>query len=131
VLVPLAILTAVLVGGAWGAIPGLAQGALRRARSHHTIMMNFIAVALVSYFTQYHYKAPGDPIMQSVPIGAAAHIPASARSCRACRSGIPLNVAFLLAILACALVYVFCGARSGATRFARRARTPRPRSTAA
>ena len=40
----------------------------------NTIMLNFLAVALVSYFTQYHYKVPGDPIMQTLPIGPGAHI---------------------------------------------------------
>ena len=38
-------------------------------------MLNFIAVALVSYFTQYYYKIPGDPIMQTAQIGQGAHIP--------------------------------------------------------
>ena len=70
-------------------------------------MLNFIAVALVSYFTQYYYKAPGDPIMQSVPIGAAAHIPRLGSFVPGLPERLPLNVAFLLAILACALVYVF------------------------
>ena len=38
-------------------------------------MLNFIGIAMVSYFTQYHYKIPGDPILQTAPIGEAAHIP--------------------------------------------------------
>ena len=37
-------------------------------------MLNFIAVALVSYFTQYHYKIPGDAIMQTAQISPSAHI---------------------------------------------------------
>jgi simple sugar transport system permease protein len=75
VLVPVAVLTAIAVGGAWGAIPGWLKARFGAHEVITTIMMNFIAVALVSYFTQYYYKAPGDPIMESVPIGAAAHIP--------------------------------------------------------
>src|SRR3982751_3236739 len=70
-------------------------------------MMSFIAVALVSYFTQYYYKAQGDPIMQSVPIGAAAHIPRLGDFVPGLPSRIPVSVSFLLAILACVLVYVF------------------------
>ena len=41
----------------------------------NTIMLNFIGIALVSYFTQYHYKVPGDAILETAPIGKAAYIP--------------------------------------------------------
>src|ERR1051325_148602 len=107
VLVPLAILTAVVVGGAWGAVPGWLKARFGAHEVITTIMMNFIAVALVSYFTQYYYKKPGDPIMQSVEIGAAAHIPRLSSFVPGIPERLPINVAFLLAILACALVYVF------------------------
>ena len=75
VLVPLAILTAVLVGAAWGAIPGWLKARFGAHEVITTIMLNFIAVGLVSYFTQYYYKAPGDLIMQSVPVGPGAELP--------------------------------------------------------
>src|SRR5918912_1049914 len=104
-LVPLAILTAVAVGALWGAIPGWLKARFGAHEVITTIMMNFIAVALVSYFTQYYYKAPGDPIMQSVPIGAAAHIPRLGDFVPGLPARIPVNAAFLLALLACALVY--------------------------
>jgi simple sugar transport system permease protein len=106
-LVPLAVLTAVAVGACWGAIPGWLKARYGAHEVITTIMMNFIAVALVSYFTQYYYKAPGDPIMQSVPIGGAAHIPRLGDFVPGLPERLPINVAFLLAILACALVYVF------------------------
>jgi simple sugar transport system permease protein len=106
-LVPLAILTAVLVGAGWGAIPGWLKARFGAHEVISTIMMNFIAIALVSYFTQYHYKAQGDPIMQSVPIGRAAYIPRLGDFIPGLPSRLPINVAFLLAIVACALVYVF------------------------
>src|SRR5205814_1979536 len=64
------------------------------------------AVALVSYFTQYYYKAPGDPIMQSVPVGRAAYIPRLGDFVPGLPARLPINVAFLLAIVACVLVYV-------------------------
>jgi simple sugar transport system permease protein len=107
VLVPVAMLTAVLVGAAWGAIPGWLKARFGAHEVITTIMLNFIAVALVSYFTQYFYKAPGDPIMESVPIGAAAHIPRLGDFVPGLPTRLPINVAFLLALLACALVYVF------------------------
>src|SRR5438067_9179013 len=105
-LVPLAILTAVLVGALWGAIPGWLKARFGAHEVITTIMMNFIAVALVSYFTQYYYKAPGDPIMQSVPIGRAAYIPRLGDFVPGLPARLPINVAFLLAIVACVLVYV-------------------------
>jgi simple sugar transport system permease protein len=106
VLVPVAMLTAVLVGAGWGAIPGWLKARFGAHEVITTIMMNFIAVAVVSYFTQYFYKAPGDPIMESVPIGAAAHIPRLGDFVPGLPNRLPINVAFLLALLACALVYV-------------------------
>ena len=106
-LVPLALLAAVVAGGAWGAIPGWLKARFGAHEVITTIMLNFIAVALVSYFTQYYYKAPGDPIMQSVAIGEAAHIPRLGAFVPGLPERLPLNVAFLLAILACVLVYVF------------------------
>ena len=58
-------------------------------------MMNFIAVALASYFTQYHYKPPGDPILETVPIGEGAHIARLGRFIPGFPERIPLNLAFL------------------------------------
>jgi simple sugar transport system permease protein len=45
--------------------------------------------------------------MQSAPIGAAAHLPRFGAFVPGLPQRIPLNMAFLLAILACILVYVF------------------------
>jgi ABC-type uncharacterized transport system permease subunit len=64
-------------------------------------------VALVSYFTQYHYRTPGDPIMETAPIGANAHIPRLGRFIPGFPERIPVNVAFLLALAACGAVYGF------------------------
>ena len=70
-------------------------------------MLNFIAIALVSYFTQYYYKVPGDAILQTAPIGEAAHIPRISQFIPGMPDFVPLSVAFLLAILMCVLVYIF------------------------
>ena len=69
-------------------------------------MLNFIAVALVSYFTQYHYKAPGDPILQTTTIGTTAHIARLGKFIPGLPERIPLNLAFIFAIIACAFVYI-------------------------
>src|SRR5438552_2127729 len=107
ILVPMCVLTAILVGAIWGAIPGILKAKFGSHEVINTIMLNFIGIALVSYFTQYFYKIPGDPIMQSAPIGEAAHIPQLNQFLPFIPKDVPLNVAFLLAILMCVLVYIF------------------------
>jgi simple sugar transport system permease protein len=106
-LIPMCILTAVVVGGLWGAIPGILKAKFGSHEVINTIMLNFIAIALVSYFTQYYYKIPGDPILQTAPIGEAAHIPRLNEYLTFLPPDVPLNVAFLLAVLMCIAVYVF------------------------
>lgn len=106
-LVPLSLMAAILSGAVWGAIPGVLKARFGAHEVINTIMLNFIAVALVSYFTQYHFKAQGDPILQTVPIGENAHIPRLGAFVPGLPERIPLNVAFILALVACVLVYVF------------------------
>jgi ABC-type uncharacterized transport system permease subunit len=106
-LVPVCFLAALLAGGIWGAIPGVLKARFGSHEVINTIMLNFIAVALVSYFTQYHYKTPGDPIMQTSQIGAGAHIARLGRFIPGLPERIPLNLAFVLALICCALVYLF------------------------
>ena len=107
ILVPMCILAAVVAGGFWGFIPGYLKAKFGSHEVINTIMLNFIAIALVSYLTQYHYKQAGDPILQTVPIGEAAHIPRISQFIPGMPEFVPLSVAFLLAILMCVLVYIF------------------------
>ncbi|MFN0278026.1 MAG: ABC transporter permease [Pyrinomonadaceae bacterium] len=106
-LVPLCILAAVVAGGLWGAIPGILKARFGSHEVINTIMLNFIAMALVGYFTQYYYKQAGDPIMQTVPIGEAGQIPRISQFVPGMPEFVPLSVAFLIAVLMCVLVYVF------------------------
>ncbi len=106
-LIPLCIATAIIVGGFWGAIPGFLKAKFGSHEVINTIMLNFVAIALVSYFTQYHFKIPGDPILQTAPIGNAAHIPQLNQFLPFVPETVALNVAFLIAILMCVLVYIF------------------------
>ena len=106
-LVPLCILTAMAAGGIWGAIPGILRAKFGSSEVINTIMLNFIGIALVSYFTQYHYKVPGDPILQTAPIGQSAHIPQLHEYLSFMPKDVPLNFAFLIAIFMCVAVYVF------------------------
>jgi simple sugar transport system permease protein len=106
-LIPFCFLAAILAGAFWGAIPGVLKARFGSHEVINTIMLNFIAVALVSYFTQYHYKAPGDPNLETTPIGEGAHIARLGKFIPGFPERIPLNIAFLLALLCCVLVYVF------------------------
>ena len=106
-LVPLCCLAAVAAGAVWAAIPGLLKARFGSHEVINTIMMNFIAIALVSYFTQYHYKIPGDPIQQTATIGPGAHLARLGTMIPGLPERIPLNLAFVLALVACVLVYVF------------------------
>src|SRR6266576_17755 len=107
ILIPLCFIAAIIAGGAWGAIPGVLNARFGSHEVINTIMLNFIAVALVSYFTQYHYKTPGDPIMETTEIGGGAHIARIGKFLPGFPERIPLNLAFILALVCCVLVYLF------------------------
>jgi ABC-type uncharacterized transport system permease subunit len=106
-LVPMCFAAAILVGAFWGAIPGVLKARFGSHEVINTIMLNFIAILLVGYFTQYHYKIPGDPILQTAPIGYGAHIARLGKFIPGLPERIPLNLAFILALVACGLVYLF------------------------
>lgn len=105
-LVPLACLAAMVAGAVWAGIPGLLKARFGSHEVINTIMLNFIAVAILGYFTQYHLKVKGDAIMKTADIGANAHVPTLGKFLPGMPEFIQLNLAFILAIIACALVYV-------------------------
>ncbi|MBS1791116.1 MAG: ABC transporter permease [Acidobacteria bacterium] len=111
VLVPMAMIAAMLAGGIWGGIPGMLKARFGSHEVINTIMLNFIAVGLVSYLTQSRYKVTGDPILQTRMIADQAHIARFSTLLSPLGihfpERIPLNVAFLLALLMCFLVWVF------------------------
>ncbi|HST21199.1 MAG TPA: ABC transporter permease [Blastocatellia bacterium] len=118
IVVILAALAAILVGGMWAGIPGVLKAKFGAHEVITTIMMNFIAVAIVSYLTQYHYRKQGDPILETLPIAemqngvlVGPHIPRMQALLAPfginLPAHVPLNLAFLLAVVACGLVYVF------------------------
>jgi simple sugar transport system permease protein len=107
ILLPLACLVAAMAGGIWGTIPGLLKARFGSHEVINTIMMNFIAIAIASALTQTYFKEQGDPILQTGPIGTSAHIPRLGRIIPGIPVRIPLNAAFILAIVMCVVVYVF------------------------
>jgi simple sugar transport system permease protein len=114
----LAMLAAVVMGGAWAGIPGVLKAKFGAHEVITTIMMNFIAVGLVSYLTQYHYRKVGDPILETFPIAekvngvvTGPHIPRMSVLLGwvgiSFPDRLPLNLAFIFALIACVVVYVF------------------------
>jgi simple sugar transport system permease protein len=106
-LVPLACFAAVLGGAVWAGIPGLLKARFGSHEVINTIMMNFIAAGVASALTQTYFRQPGDPILETAPIGAAARIPRFGALLPGIPARIPLNAAFFLALLAAVFVYVF------------------------
>jgi simple sugar transport system permease protein len=118
VVVLLAMIAAVVVGGVWAGIPGVLKAKFGAHEVITTIMMNFIAALLVSYLTQYHYRSPGDPILETLPIAevnggvvTGPHLPRLhallAPLGISFPEHVPLNLAFLVALLMCVAVWVF------------------------
>jgi simple sugar transport system permease protein len=75
VLVPLCVLAAAAGGAGWAAIPGLLRARLGVHEVINTIMMNFVASGLTSYFVVHRFKDPGQMIPHTAPIAEAARIP--------------------------------------------------------
>src|SRR5438477_6106819 len=68
-LVPFCIAVAIASGAIWGAVPGILKAKFGSHEVINTIMMNFIAIALASWYTQSHLKKAGDPLLETIPIG--------------------------------------------------------------
>lgn len=95
----LCIAGAALAGGAWGAIAGYLKA---RTGAHEvivTILLNFIAVALVSYFLTHYYALPDTVRTPEVGEGA---VMARASDSLSFFRGSGLSSAFLLALVASA-----------------------------
>jgi ABC-type uncharacterized transport system permease subunit len=107
ILIPLTCLVAVLSGAIWAAIPGVLKARFGSHEVINTIMMNFIAIGIASALTQTYFKEQGDAILETQPIGNPAHIPRLGQIIYGLPARIPVNLAFVLALAACALVYLF------------------------
>ncbi len=110
VIVPVAIAAAAVFGAAWAFIPAWLQA---RRGSHiviTTIMFNFIASALMTWLLVEVLIKPGQQSPESREFAPAAWLPSL--SALGARFGLnlgvsPLNAAFLLALLAAALVWIY------------------------
>jgi simple sugar transport system permease protein len=107
ILIPLTCGIAILSGAAWAAIPGVLKARFGSHEVINTIMMNFIAAGVASALTQSYFRAQGDPILETLPIAGQAHIPRMGQMLPGIPLRLPLNIAFVFALAACVLVYVF------------------------
>jgi simple sugar transport system permease protein len=109
-LLPIAILAAILFGAAWVAVPAYLQA----YRGSHivitTIMFNFIAFALMNFLLVNWLIAPGSMAPESISFNESAELPffhemAAWFGYKTART--PMNLSFFIAIAACFLVYFF------------------------
>jgi ABC-type uncharacterized transport system permease subunit len=110
VVLPLMLVASAAFGAAWAAVPAYLQA----YRGSHivitTIMFNFIAYTLLVYLLVNVLKAPGSMSVESAAFGPGASLPTLQEMLAA--AGIewpssPLNLSFVFALAAAALVYAY------------------------
>ena len=109
ILLPMAIMASAAVGAIWGAIPGYLQA----KRGSHivitTIMFNFLAASIMVWLLAGALKAPGRMSPETRGFEDNAALPfiyeiANGMGLEMARS--PLNLSFVIALLACVFVWI-------------------------
>lgn len=103
--IPLAILAAMAFGGLWGFIPGWLQAVRGSHTVITTIMLNFVAGALMTYLMVNVLIKPGQASPESVTFPTEVWLPALGPLLGLGRS--PFNFAFVIALVACACMWAF------------------------
>ena len=101
-LIPVSIIAAFIGGAVWGAIAGYLKARFGSHEVINTIMLNFIALALVSYLVNEVYLVPAT--IHTPEISPNAHIQRLDVLTGAFK-GSPFNLSFLLALLSCGVLY--------------------------
>src|SRR5258708_10962462 len=70
-------------------------------------MFKCVGLRLPSSFPKYLFNVPGAPITRAAEIGPAANLPTLGRFIPGLPARIPVNIAFIFAVIACILVYIF------------------------
>ena len=108
--IPLAILAAALFGGVWGLIPGWLQA---RRGSHvviTTIMLNFVASALMTYLMVNVLIKPGQSAPESITFPETVWMPSLKGLFGLLGVDLgyaPINLSLVLALLCCVGVWLF------------------------
>lgn len=106
-LIPFCIGGAMIAGAAWSAIPGFLKARYGAHEVINTIMMNFIAFALMNYLVTSVYQEPGQMIPQTSQIYEAARLPRLGSLLPILPHSNPLNLSFVFACGCVVLCYIF------------------------
>lgn len=105
--IPLAVLAAALFGGIWGLIPGWLQA---RRGSHvviTTIMLNFVASALMTYLMVNVLIKPGQSAPETVTFAQTVWMPSLEDVLGIELGYAPVNLSLLLALACCVGLWLF------------------------
>lgn len=97
--IPVLMLASFLAGGCWAAIPGWLKGRFGVSEIITTIMMNYIAIFLISYMIHHPLRDPQGYLPQSQTLQASAKLPILITKTR-------LHLGIVLGILAAFIVYM-------------------------
>ena len=97
--IPILVLAGFLAGGCWAAIPGWLKGRFGVSEIITTIMMNYIAIFLVSYAVHHPLRDPQGYLPQSAPLADTAALPILLTKTR-------LHLGIILGILAAIILYL-------------------------
>lgn len=99
IVLPTLVLVSFLAGGGWAAIPGWLKGRFGVSEIISTIMMNYIAIFLVSYAIHHPLRDPQGYLPQSSALPAAATLPVLLPKTR-------LHLGIVLGIIAAFMLYI-------------------------
>ncbi len=100
ILMPLCIFAAMAAGSVWAAIAGILKAKFGVHEVINTIMLNFVAIAVTSYFVTEVYQETGQMIPHTPQIYESAHLPRVSAFFGLLPESNPLNVTILLALCA-------------------------------
>jgi simple sugar transport system permease protein len=100
ILIPLCLIAGAAGGGLWGAIPGYLKAKFGSHEVINTIMMNFIAFALVSWLVNDVFAVPAS--VHTPEISTEAHLERLDLLIPALK-GAPVNISLLIALLCCGI----------------------------
>ena len=103
-LIPFSLIAGIFGGALWGAIPGILKAKFGAHEVINTIMLNFIAAALVSYLVINVYAVPAT--IHTPQISTTSELPRLDFLSDSLR-GSPANISLFLALMVCIFCYYF------------------------
>ncbi|MFW6070092.1 MAG: ABC transporter permease [bacterium] len=97
-IIGLAFLLALLVGGLWGYVPGVLKARLGVDEIVTTIMLNYVAILFTSYLVNYPFRVPGVANAMSEPVVPGVELARLAPPSQ-------LNLSFVLAVLVTVAIF--------------------------